>query len=77
MAWSAHGRDNASLIAALRKNGLITSDRVAEAMSKADRGNYVRILADAYFDSPSGIDYGGEACRSDPRVDRHARRPES
>lgn len=65
MAWSSHGRDNISLVAALKKNGLITSDRVADAMSKVDRGNYVRIRADAYFDSPSSIDYGGKACRYD------------
>jgi len=29
-------------------------------MKKVDRGNYVRIKSDSYYDAPSFIGYGGE-----------------
>ena len=42
---------------------LPTSDRCLwywQAMKKVDRGNYVIIKSDSYYDAPSSIGYGGE-----------------
>lgn len=70
MAWLSHGRTNDGLVSALQKNKLITSDRVATAMRKVDRKNYVRVHQDAYFDAPSSIDFG--ATISAPHMHAHA-----
>jgi len=46
------------LITNLQKNKLIKSDRIAEALKKVDRANYVLDKQDAYRDSPQSIGYG-------------------
>jgi protein-L-isoaspartate(D-aspartate) O-methyltransferase len=52
MAWLSSGRTNAELVDRMVANGLIGSDRVAEAMKAVDRGHYVNSAAGAYDDSP-------------------------
>ncbi|KAG8942697.1 hypothetical protein FRC03_002923 [Tulasnella sp. 419] len=54
----------------MRRNNLIHSDRVAEAMKKVDRANYVLNRRDAYDDSPQSIRYG--ATISAPHMHAHA-----
>uniref|UniRef100_A0A0W0GCJ4 Protein-L-isoaspartate O-methyltransferase n=1 Tax=Moniliophthora roreri TaxID=221103 RepID=A0A0W0GCJ4_MONRR len=58
MAWRSSGRTNAELIANMANNGIFHSERVAKAMAKVDRANYVRDKSDAYEDSPQTIGYG-------------------
>lgn len=52
MAWLSSGRTNTELVDRMVANGLIGSDRVAEAMKAVDRGHYVNSAAGAYDDSP-------------------------
>ncbi|KAF8343104.1 protein-L-isoaspartate O-methyltransferase, partial [Cantharellus anzutake] len=70
MAWRSHGKDNEDLVNNLLSNGLITSNQVADAMKKVDRRNYVLSKFQAYYDSPSSIDYG--ATISAPHMHAHA-----
>ncbi|XP_064462449.1 protein-L-isoaspartate(D-aspartate) O-methyltransferase-like [Ornithodoros turicata] len=56
MAWMSHGRSNDDMVAALKRNGLIRSDRVFHAMSAVDRGHYTRYIP--YQDTPVYIGYG-------------------
>ncbi|VDP18245.1 unnamed protein product [Soboliphyme baturini] len=56
MAWISHGVNNTDMVQALKRNGIITSDRVENAMLAVDRGNYS--LRNPYYDSPQGIGYG-------------------
>ncbi|KAL4072507.1 protein-L-isoaspartate O-methyltransferase [Scleroderma yunnanense] len=58
MAWRCTGRTNAELISNMRKQGIISSDRVAAAMSNVDRANYVTRPSTAYQDSPQPIGHG-------------------
>ncbi|KAF9009914.1 protein-L-isoaspartate O-methyltransferase [Cyathus striatus] len=58
MAWRCTGKTNAELIANMRRADIIGSDRVAEAMSKVDRANYVPHPSTAYEDSPQPIGHG-------------------
>ncbi|KAJ7600600.1 protein-L-isoaspartate O-methyltransferase [Mycena floridula] len=58
MAWRSSGKSNAELVANLTKNGILNSNRVAEAMLKVDRKNYVLDKFDAYDDSPQTIGHG-------------------
>ncbi|KAI9834238.1 MAG: hypothetical protein M1819_003076 [Sarea resinae] len=55
MAWRSSGSSNATLIKNLAENGLITSDRVRQAMMKVDRAHYAPALP--YQDSPQSIGY--------------------
>ncbi|OAD61278.1 Protein-L-isoaspartate(D-aspartate) O-methyltransferase [Eufriesea mexicana] len=59
MAWSGrfHAKNNHDLIQHLKSSRIIKSDRVYEAMSSVDRGNYTR-SSYPYIDSPQGIGYG-------------------
>lgn len=70
MAWRCSGRTNQDLIDNMVRSGLINSDRVANAMKKVDRGNYVLNKSDAYLDSPQSINYG--ATISAPHMHAHA-----
>ncbi|KAJ3764038.1 Pcmt1-prov protein [Lentinula raphanica] len=59
MAWSSSGSSNAELIDNMLRNGILAaSARVARAMKKVDRANYVRDRRDAYQDSPQSIGHG-------------------
>ncbi|XP_053978972.1 protein-L-isoaspartate(D-aspartate) O-methyltransferase [Hylaeus volcanicus] len=59
MAWSGrfHAKSNSDLIQHLKRSRVIKSERVFEAMSSVDRGNYSH-PSYAYVDSPQGIGYG-------------------
>ncbi|KAI3385737.1 hypothetical protein SNEBB_011238 [Seison nebaliae] len=57
MAWRSHGATNVELVKNLRGNGIISSDRVANAMMKIDRKNYVLDPSSAYYDRPQPIGY--------------------
>ncbi|XP_050574319.1 protein-L-isoaspartate(D-aspartate) O-methyltransferase-like isoform X1 [Bombus affinis] len=59
MAWSGrfHAKNNHDLIQHLKSSRIIKSDRVYEAMSSVDRGNYT-CSGYAYIDSPQDIGYG-------------------
>ncbi|PWN91433.1 protein-L-isoaspartate O-methyltransferase [Acaromyces ingoldii] len=74
MAWRCSGKTNAELIANMQAAGLITSSRVAQAMSLVDRANYVvggqSALSAAYTDAPQSIGFG--ATISAPHMHAHA-----
>ncbi|KAF8840577.1 protein-L-isoaspartate O-methyltransferase [Paxillus ammoniavirescens] len=70
MAWRCSGRTNAELINNLSRNAILSSDRVADAMAKVDRANYVLNKSDAYQDSPQSIGHG--ATISAPHMHAHA-----
>lgn len=70
MAWTCSGRSNVELIANLRREGLIHSSRVADAMSKVDRKAYCPDPRSAYQDSPQTIGYS--ATISAPHMHAHA-----
>ncbi|XP_076628417.1 protein-L-isoaspartate(D-aspartate) O-methyltransferase [Colletes latitarsis] len=59
MAWSGrfNAKSNSDLVQHLKRSRVIKSDRVYEAMSSVDRGNYSD-SSYAYIDSPQGIGYG-------------------
>ena len=59
MAWRSHGFDNASLVNALRRNGVLKNERVATAMRAVDRGHYVPSYdrGAAYQDTPLPIGF--------------------
>ncbi|PWN30154.1 protein-L-isoaspartate O-methyltransferase [Jaminaea rosea] len=64
------GRTNQELISNLRREGLIHSTRVAEAMAKVDRKAYCPDPRSAYQDSPQTIGYS--ATISAPHMHAHA-----
>lgn len=70
MAWLCSGRTNQELISNLRREGLIHSTRVAEAMAKVDRKAYCPDPRSAYQDSPQTI--GCSATISAPHMHAHA-----
>lgn len=70
MAWRCSGASNAELIANMRSASLITTPRVAEAMSLVDRAHYVPTARLAYQDSPQPIGFG--ATISAPHMHAHA-----
>ncbi|KAF9234457.1 protein-L-isoaspartate O-methyltransferase [Melanogaster broomeanus] len=70
MAWRCSGRTNVELINNLSRNSILSSDRVADAMTKADRANYVLHKPEAYQDSPQSIGHG--ATISAPHMHAHA-----
>mmetsp|Transcript_9418 Transcript_9418/g.17602 ORF Transcript_9418/g.17602 Transcript_9418/m.17602 type:complete len:227 (-) Transcript_9418:416-1096(-) len=55
MAWRSHGKDNDSLVAALKGSKVIASKSVEEAMKAVDRGYYTLEKSNAYMDSPQPI----------------------
>ncbi|EME39883.1 hypothetical protein DOTSEDRAFT_137927 [Dothistroma septosporum NZE10] len=71
MAWRSSGTTNASLIDNLSANGLITSERVKNAMKAVDRAHYAPSFP--YQDSPQTI--GHRATISAPHM--HANAAES
>eukprot|EP00933_Yihiella_yeosuensis_P047293 TRINITY_DN4303_c1_g1_i1.p1 TRINITY_DN4303_c1_g1~~TRINITY_DN4303_c1_g1_i1.p1 ORF type:complete len:222 (-),score=19.04 TRINITY_DN4303_c1_g1_i1:176-841(-) len=68
MAWRCTGSSNAQLVHNLRKAGVITSDRIEQALLAVDRGNYAP--RSAYVDAPQPIGY--EATISAPHMHAHA-----
>ncbi|KAF8524293.1 protein-L-isoaspartate O-methyltransferase [Hysterangium stoloniferum] len=77
MAWRSSGTSNTELLENMKRNGLLTSDRVLtmlcrceKAMKQVDRANYVLNKRDAYQDSPQSISYG--ATISAPHMHAHA-----
>lgn len=68
MAWRSHGTTNASLVESLRRNGLITTSRVATAMASVDRGHFAP--SQPYQDSPQAI--GHAATISAPHMHANA-----
>ena len=68
MEWRSHGKDNNDLISQLKRNKIIKSPRVEEAMKKVDRGNYCSLSP--YMDSPQAIGYG--VTISAPHMHAHA-----
>ncbi|OAK95097.1 protein-L-isoaspartate O-methyltransferase [Phaeosphaeriaceae sp. SRC1lsM3a] len=68
MAWRSHGTNNDSLVNNLKKNGLIESDRVKEAMMKVDRAHFAP--SRPYDDSPQPI--GHRATISAPHMHANA-----
>ncbi|KZT24906.1 protein-L-isoaspartate O-methyltransferase, partial [Neolentinus lepideus HHB14362 ss-1] len=70
MAWRSSGSTNAELIANMLRYGVFSSERVAAAMTKVDRANYVLDKGDAYIDSPQRIGY--DATISAPHMHAHA-----
>ncbi|ODQ51427.1 protein-L-isoaspartate O-methyltransferas-like protein [Saitoella complicata NRRL Y-17804] len=56
MAWRSHGETNLEMLDNLRKNELIKSDRVYEAMRKVDRGHFAPYSP--YRDAPQSIGHG-------------------
>ena len=55
MAWRSNGKTNLELINNLRKNGIIKSEAVFEAMKQTDRKYYVK--SNFYDDRPQSIGY--------------------
>ncbi|WOO85844.1 Protein-L-isoaspartate(D-aspartate) O-methyltransferase [Vanrija pseudolonga] len=70
MAWLSSGRTNTELVDRMASNGLITSDKVAQAMKLVDRKHYVPTRSAAYDDSPQRI--GFNATISAPHMHAHA-----
>jgi len=61
MSWRSHGRDNASLVDALERNGIVKTPEVARGMRLCDRGCFVSAERDAgspaYSDTPLDIGF--------------------
>lgn len=55
MAWRSHGRTNSEMVHALHKNGVITKERVVQALQAVDRADFVRDKGSAYLDQPQPI----------------------
>lgn len=55
MSWRSHGKDNKDLVRQLQKNNVLTSERVANAMTNVDRQHYSH--QNPYLDSPQPIGY--------------------
>lgn len=68
MEWRSHGKDNNDLISQLKRNRILKTARVEEAMRKVDRGHYCDFSP--YMDSPQSIGYG--VTISAPHMHAHA-----
>ncbi|XP_060684716.1 l-isoaspartyl protein carboxyl methyltransferase, like isoform X4 [Hemiscyllium ocellatum] len=68
MAWTSSGSSHSYLIQNLKKNGVIRSQQVFDAMMATDRGLYCR--TNPYADSPQSIGY--QATISAPHMHAHA-----
>ena len=68
MEWRSHGRDNDDLVSQLKRNEILKTQKVEEAMRKVDRGNYCDYSP--YMDSPQSIGYS--VTISAPHMHAHA-----
>jgi len=60
MAWRSHGHDQASLVDALLRNGLVTPNSAVErALRRVDRGPFCAPGADPYADAPQRTPHAG------------------
>eukprot|EP00128_Syssomonas_multiformis_P017486 Colp12_sorted_trinity150504_noHs@4763 len=70
MAWRSHGTTNDELVSALKRNGIIQSTAVEQAMRAVDRRHYVVGGNYAYLDQPQPI--GFNATISAPHMHAYA-----
>jgi len=70
MAWRCSGLTNTELVTNLSRHGILTTDRVVDAMSRVDRTNFVVKRSQAYEDAPQPIGHG--ATISAPHMHAHA-----
>lgn len=68
MEWRSHGKDNNDLISQLKRNRIVKTQQVEEAMRKVDRGNYCD--HSPYMDHPQSIGHG--VTISAPHMHAHA-----
>ncbi|XP_067895804.1 l-isoaspartyl protein carboxyl methyltransferase, like [Heterodontus francisci] len=68
MAWTSSGNSHSQLVQNLKKNGVIRSPQVFEALMATDRALYCR--THPYMDSPQSIGY--QATISAPHMHAHA-----
>ncbi|XP_078089697.1 l-isoaspartyl protein carboxyl methyltransferase, like isoform X2 [Mustelus asterias] len=68
MAWTSSGISHSQLVQNLKKNGVIHTPRVFEAMMATDRAQYCS--SNPYMDSPQSIGFG--ATISAPHMHAHA-----
>lgn len=68
MAWRSHGSSNNDLYDQLKRNGVLTSARVEEALRRVDRGKYSK--SNPFMDSPQPI--GWQATISAPHMHCYA-----
>jgi protein-L-isoaspartate(D-aspartate) O-methyltransferase len=52
MAWRSSGSTHQELIENLHRNGLITDERIKNAMLQVDRADFTDQKSDAYSDRP-------------------------
>lgn len=60
MSWRSHGHDNASLVDALVRNGIVTTPSVIDAMRAVDRGLFLSgesSSRSAYEDAPQRLSH--------------------
>ena len=69
MAWRSHGTSNATLVAHLKRNGLLGSEAVESALLAVDRGRFVPEGGAAYEDAPQYLGHG--ATISAPHMHAH------
>ncbi|GLC34685.1 hypothetical protein PLESTB_001234900 [Pleodorina starrii] len=58
MSWTCHGSNNASMVAALKRAGIVRSSAVEEAMTAVDRGRFVPQGQAPYQDAPQPLGFG-------------------
>ncbi|XP_077321012.1 protein-L-isoaspartate(D-aspartate) O-methyltransferase-like isoform X2 [Lithobates pipiens] len=68
MAWTSSGKTHSDLVNNLRKNGVIRTQRVFDALMETDRAHYIQNFP--YMDSPQSIGY--RATISAPHMHAHA-----
>ncbi|XP_052105942.1 protein-L-isoaspartate(D-aspartate) O-methyltransferase-like isoform X1 [Mytilus californianus] len=68
MAWRSSGNNNTDLINNLKRNGILKTPEVIEAMKQVDRGSFAKY--NAYADSPQSIGYA--VTISAPHMHAHA-----
>jgi len=56
-AWRTRANSNEDLIRGLKRNNILKSKRVEQALLQVDRGNYAGETDSAYFDEPVPIGY--------------------
>lgn len=56
MSWRCSGSTNEELVNNLKKNEIVTSEKVFNVMKSVDRGKYTKY--NAYKDAPQTIGYG-------------------
>eukprot|EP00731_Ephydatia_muelleri_P021986 Em0014g577a len=68
MAWRSHGASNNDLVARLKENGIINSEKVEKVMQETDRADFC--THSPYLDSPQSIGY--QVTISAPHMHAHA-----